>query len=96
MEDDEDDIIEQDIFARMNTIDQPDEIDWQYEAENENKKLREHYYVNEQRTELMNVTLASLENNDKVKNHIVVCGIHSAIKSFIMPLRMKYLKEYQI
>lgn len=44
----------------------------------------------------MNVTLASLENSPHVKNHIVVCGIHSAIKNFIMPLRKKYLKEYQL
>jgi hypothetical protein len=42
----------------------------------------------------MQVTLASLENSPDVKNHIVVCGIHSAIKSFIAPLRARYLKEY--
>ena len=36
-------------------------------------------------------TLASLENDPRIKNHIIVCGIHSAIKSFIMPLRAKYL-----
>lgn len=92
----DEDVIEPGFLDRANMMDAPDEIDWQYEPENEGKKFRELYYVNEQRTELMNVTLASLENNDKVKNHIVVCGIHSAIKSFIMPLRMKYLKEYQI
>jgi len=64
-----------------------------YENDNENKKLMDNYYVSKDRMDLMNVTLASLENGS-VKNHIVVCGIHSAIKSFIMPLRMKYLKEY--
>jgi hypothetical protein len=42
----------------------------------------------------MSVTLATLENDINVKNHIVVCGIHSAIKSFIMPLRAKYLEEF--
>ena len=44
----------------------------------------------------MAVTKASLENDPDVKNHIVVCGIHSAIKSFIMPLRAKYMKEFQL
>lgn len=51
------------------------------------------YYVWDTQTSSMNVTLASLENDPLVKNHIVVCGIHSAIKSFIMPLRAKYLKD---
>ena len=69
--------------------------DWQYESESADKKLMDEYYVSEDRMDLMNVTLASLENSN-VKNHIVVCGIHSAIKNFIMPLRMKYLKEYQL
>lgn len=73
-----------------------EDLDQFYENENENKKLMQNYYVNDQRTDLMNVTLASLENHPSVKNHIVVCGIHSAIKNFIMPLRMKYLKEYQL
>jgi len=51
----------------------------------------QNYYVTDGKSDLMNVALNSLEN---VKNHIVVCGIHSAIKSFIMPLRKKYLKEH--
>jgi len=58
--------------------------------------LSKEYYVTEGKADLMNVTLASLENSPHVKNHIVVCGIHSAIKNFIMPLRKKYLKEYQL
>ena len=37
-----------------------------------------------------------MENSLDVKNHIVVCGIHSAIKSFIAPLRARYLREYQL
>lgn len=31
----------------------------------------------------------------KLKNHIVVCGIHSSIKHFILPLRAKYLQNQQ-
>jgi hypothetical protein len=29
----------------------------------------------------------------QLKNHIVVCGIHSSIMHFILPLRAKYLKS---
>jgi len=66
----------------------------QNQHETEQKMLMENYYVTNGKADLMNVTLASLENHPTIKNHIVVCGIHSAIKSFIMPLRKKYLKEY--
>jgi hypothetical protein len=31
----------------------------------------------------------------KFKNHIVVCGFHSSIYHFILPLRAKYLMSYQ-
>ena len=30
----------------------------------------------------------------KLTNHIVVCGIHSSIYHFILPLRASYLKHY--
>ena len=30
----------------------------------------------------------------KLCNHIVICGIHSSLLHFILPLRAKYLKEY--
>ena len=30
----------------------------------------------------------------KLRGHIVVCGIHSSIYHFILPLRAKYLKDY--
>jgi hypothetical protein len=31
-----------------------------------------------------------------VRNHIIVCGIHSSIEDFIIPLRGKHLKEFQL
>ena len=31
----------------------------------------------------------------KLRNHIVVCGIHSSIMHFILPLRAKYLERQQ-
>lgn len=30
----------------------------------------------------------------KLKNHIVVCGIHTSIHYLILPLRAKYLRNY--
>ena len=67
-----------------------------YQQETEDKKLMEDYYVYsaDEAKNQMGQTKASLENDADVRNHIVVCGIHSAIKSFIMPLRAKYLKDY--
>lgn len=43
----------------------------------------------------MNVTRASLQNDKSIQNHIVVCGVHSSIYHFILPLRAKYLKPLQ-
>lgn len=41
------------------------------------------------------MTLISIKDSIKVTNHIVLCGIHPSIYYFILPLRAKYLKEYQ-
>ena len=41
----------------------------------------------------MEATVVTFENNSEVRNHIIVCGVHSSIKSFIKPLRVKYLQE---
>ena len=30
----------------------------------------------------------------QLKDHVVVCGIHTSIKYLILPLRAKYLKHY--
>jgi len=53
-------------------------------------------YPAEDARSIISQTLASLENNPEIKNHIIVCGIHSAIKSFIMPLRARYLHNFQV
>ena len=65
-------------------------------AKTQEKKMFEQFYVHDNQRSTMSVTLATLENSPDVKNHIIVCGIHSEIKSFIMPLRAKYLKKHQI
>ena len=82
-------VVADDFDSDMNN----DGVDEHYQQDTEDKKLMQDYYVWECPTSSMSVTLASLENDPYVKNHIVVCGIHSAIKSFIMPLRAKYLKD---
>jgi len=43
----------------------------------------------------MYATFPTLENSWEVINHIVVCGVHSSIYHFILPLRAKYLKTVQ-
>ena len=54
------------------------------------------YYMWEKPLSSMQVTIVSFENNPHVRNHIIVCGVPSSIRSFIKPLRAKYLQEYQI
>ena len=54
------------------------------------------YYMYDRPLSSMEVTTVSFENNPSVRNHIIVCGVPSSIKSFIMPLRAKYLAEYQL
>lgn len=44
----------------------------------------------------MEVTEPTFEEHMLVRNHIIVCGMHSSIKNFIMPLRARYLQTYQI
>ncbi|EGR28582.1 hypothetical protein IMG5_172560 [Ichthyophthirius multifiliis] len=53
------------------------------------------YVLLQDSVQLINVTLISIKDSTKVTNHIVLCGIHPSIYYFILPLRAKYLKEYQ-
>ncbi len=49
---------------------------------------------------LLNVkSITQMEASDerklsKLKDHIVVCGIHSSLHYLILPLRARYLKNY--
>jgi hypothetical protein len=42
------------------------------------------------------LTRINLEEDPNIRNHIIVCGLHSSIEEFIMPLRSKYLKDKQL
>jgi hypothetical protein len=55
--------------------------------------LSREFYMLPKLASALRVTLASVENSEHFKNHIIVCGIHSAMKNFIMPLRSKSLKR---
>lgn len=54
------------------------------------------FYMYDKPRSSMECTVVSFENNPQVRNHIIVCGVHSSIRSFIRPLRVKCLAEYQI
>ena len=62
------------------------------EEKNEKQKLMEEYLYNEK--PITQIEAADEKKLKKLKNHIVVCGIHSSIYHFILPLRAKYLKTY--
>jgi hypothetical protein len=38
------------------------------------------------------LTKINLEEDPLIRNHIIVCGLHTCIEEFIMPLRSKYIK----
>ena len=42
----------------------------------------------------MEVTFQNIKDSDKIFNHIIVCGIHSSINHFILPLWAQYLGSY--
>ena len=44
---------------------------------------------------LISVSPISLKDSNEIVNHIVVCGIHPSIYYFLLPLRARYLKEFQ-
>lgn len=60
----------------------------------ENETTESDYVLMPESIPLINVTLISLKDSIKVTNHIVLCGIHSSIYYFILPLRARYLKEF--
>ena len=54
--------------------------------------LKEDYHIDEPRN-LTDVIYDTFYG--EMENHIVVCGLHSSIYQFILPLRAKYLKKLQ-
>ena len=61
----------------------------------DNDLLETDYYLSKEPANLMQVTMISIQDDPRVTNHIVVCGIHPSIYYFLLPLRARYLKEYQ-
>ena len=89
-----DDEEEDDEFAEV--VEQPDCKDDLYEVARKIDPDYQDYYMEEKPVSSMEVTIVSSENDPKFRNHIIVCGVPSSIRSFIKPLRAKYLKEYQL
>lgn len=73
----------------------PDYFEHRNDKIDEEIDISEDYYVRKVPKKQTNVTVSTLENSIEVINHIVVCGIHSAIYHFILPLRARYLKNIQ-
>ena len=58
------------------------------------QRKRDRYYMEDLMQDNDKLTKINLEEDPKIRNHIIVCGIHSSIEEFIMPLRSRHLKEY--
>jgi hypothetical protein len=39
--------------------------------------------------------MISIQDSATISNHVVVCGLHASFYYFILPLRAKYLREWQ-
>ena len=66
-----------------------------YDGVEDNDLLETDYYLSKEPVNLMQVTMISIQDDIRVTNHIVLCGIHPSIYYFLLPLRARYLKEYQ-
>jgi len=91
----------QDSFLENNSIEEEDIIgedgsNARSQGRQVNPGAEKDFYMWDEPLSSMQVTVSSFENNPNVKNHIIVCGIHSSIINFLMPLRAKFLKEFQI
>lgn len=53
------------------------------------------FVVLEEPQNIMSITMISIQNSPTIKDHIVVCGLHTALYAFILPQRARYLKEWQ-
>ena len=54
---------------------------------------KEYYDLLEEEQDLMDIHHPSIEGERDIVNHVIVCGIHSSIYHFLLPLRAKYIKE---
>ena len=64
-------------------------------TQDDDEFLESDYNLLPEAMNLMQITMNTIEDNQNITNHIVVCGIHPSIYYFLLPLRAKYLKELQ-
>ena len=84
---------EDDEFAEVVEPDGKDEL---YEVTKKTDPDFQDYHMWDKPRSSMQATIVSFENDPNVRNHIIVCGVPSSVRSFIKPLRAKYLQEYQL
>ncbi|KAL4463512.1 hypothetical protein ABPG72_007613 [Tetrahymena utriculariae] len=77
------------ILAFENEFQQP--LNFYKSMINDIDSIANDYVILDESISLMQAT----ENSTDVKNHILLCGFHPSIYYFILPLRAKYLREYQ-
>lgn len=61
----------------------------------ENQIIESDYVLLDEPVSLMAATQITIKESTEITNHIVLCGIHPSLYYFILPLRAKYLKEWQ-
>jgi len=59
------------------------------------KDENEEYIMLENPKSQTEITFTNIKDSEQIKDHIIVCGMHSSINHFILPLRAHYLGNYQ-
>ena len=75
-------------------IDSEEEEEEEDEALSYDQKMKQLYYMNNEKAERGDqLTKINLEEDPKIRDHIVVVGMHSSIEDFIRPLRSRSIPE---
>lgn len=56
--------------------------------------LEDGFHLSPSKTNLIDVSFKTMENNILATNHIILCGLVSNLRNFVLPLRAKYLEKY--
>ena len=56
--------------------------------------LEDGFHLSPSKTLLIDVSFKTMENNILATNHIILCGLVSNLRNFVLPLRAKYLDKY--
>lgn len=56
--------------------------------------LEDGFHLSPSKTNLIDVSFKTMENNILATNHIILCGLVSNLRNFVLPLRAKYLDKF--